>query len=287
MMPRRNEFKLEEERDEEIKKFASESNACLLAIIAPFAPERVAPRRVVFAEFRYPEEFMIEEFTEIVAEKFPEKEKRPPLYLLIHSPGGAISSAYVIASVLRENFSNITAFVPHIAASGATLLAIASNEIVMGDISQLSPIDPYYIEGDRVIYAISLIRAFQTLDEYFKTRGVEEASYPYQRFADCIFPEAYDRAVRLVEMVGGYANELLEKAGYSEQERDGIIQELLYQASLHQETIRFSKAKEIGIKVKHWKEKKENAQAWLVMKRWLKKYYLQPSPIHIIRYTLP
>lgn len=287
MIPRRAEFKLEEETGEEIVKFASEHKVCLLAIIAPFTPERVAPRRVVFAEFRYPEEFMTEEFIEKVSQNFPDKEKRPPLYLLIHSPGGEVSSAYVIASVLRENFNKIITFVPHIAASGATLLSISSNEIIMGDISQLSPIDPYYIEGERVIYAISLISAFKNLDEYFRTRGVEDASYPYQHFADCLYPESYDRAVRLVEMVDGYANELLEKAGYSEEQRKEIIGELLYQASLHQETIRFNRAKEIGLKVKHHKESNEYAEAWTIMRSWLKKYYLQPSPIHIMRYVLP
>jgi len=70
------------------------------------------------------------------------------LYILIHSPGGYVSSAYIIASVLRETFDQMVAFVPHIAASGATLIAISCNEIVMGDISQLSPIDPYYRENE-------------------------------------------------------------------------------------------------------------------------------------------
>jgi len=38
----------------------------------------------------------------------------------------------------------MVAFVPHIAASGATLLAISCDEIIMGDISHLSPIDPIF-----------------------------------------------------------------------------------------------------------------------------------------------
>jgi len=169
----------------------------------------------------------------------------------------------------------------------SALLAISSNEIIMGDISQLSPIDPYYVEGERVIYAISLINAFKNLDEYFRTRGVEDASYPYQHFADCLYPESYDRAVRLVEMVGSYANELLDKAGYNEGEREKIVGELLYQASIHQETVRFNKAREMNLKVKHYKEHNQYAGSWVIMRNWLKRYYLQPSPIHIIKYSLP
>jgi hypothetical protein len=52
----------------------------------------------------------------------------------------------------------------------------------MGDISQLSPIDPYYREDDKVIFATSVLNAFRNLDDYFKTRRVEEASYPYKHF---------------------------------------------------------------------------------------------------------
>jgi ClpP class serine protease len=45
----------------------------------------------------------------------------------------------MIAKTLRKNFSKIRVYIPHVAASGATLIAISADEIVMGEISRLSP----------------------------------------------------------------------------------------------------------------------------------------------------
>jgi len=59
--------------------------------------------------------------------------------LLLHSYGGGVDSAYMIAKTLRKNFSKIRVYIPHVAASGATLIAISADEIVMGEISRLSP----------------------------------------------------------------------------------------------------------------------------------------------------
>ncbi|MCS7366255.1 MAG: hypothetical protein NDF52_00035 [archaeon YNP-WB-062] len=61
------------------------------------------------------------------------------LELLLHSYGGGVDSAYMIAKTLRKNFSKIRVYIPHVAASGATLIAISADEIVMGEISRLSP----------------------------------------------------------------------------------------------------------------------------------------------------
>lgn len=283
----RREFEADEETDKEIKSFAQKSSVCLLSMVAPFTPERVAPGRVIYAEFRYPEEFIIEDFIGKLEDKFPSEQDRPPLYLLIHSPGGYVSSAYIIASVLREHFKRIVAFIPHVAASGATLLAISCDEIIMGNISQLSPIDPYYREDDKIMYAISIINAFRNLDEYFSTKDVAEASYPYKHFVDTLTPEIFDRAVRMVGMVERYTIELLEKAGYDESARTKIIDALLREATLHEEVIKLTDARDIGIKVKYWKEDEQYIEAWNILRTWLRKYYQQPSLVHIIKYVLP
>lgn len=112
----------------------------LLSCIAPFAPLKVSPTSAIFAELSPPEEFGIETFIEKVKEtKIPIKNRN--LDLLVHSPGGGVESAYMIAKTLRKNFSKIRAYVPHIATSGATLVAISCNEVIMGEISRLSPID--------------------------------------------------------------------------------------------------------------------------------------------------
>lgn len=71
------------------------------------------------------------------------KDKTKPILLVILSGGGEPASAYLIGKLCQE-FSNrnFTVVVPRYAKSAATLLACAANEIHMGSLSELGPIDP-------------------------------------------------------------------------------------------------------------------------------------------------
>lgn len=65
-----------------------------------------------------------------------------PLDLVLHTPGGLVLAAAQIARAVRGHKGKVTAFVPHYAMSGGTLIALAANEIVMCEHSVLGPIDP-------------------------------------------------------------------------------------------------------------------------------------------------
>lgn len=279
-------YELEEEEDKELKNIATKYNACLLCLIAPFVPERVAPGVALYAELRFPEEFLIEKFITIVDERYPNKDSRPQLYLLIHSPGGLVNSAYIIARALRSRFNNIVAFIPHIAASGATLVAISANEIVMGDISRLSPIDPYYREDDKIMYPKAIIGALSALEGYFSKTSEEEAPYPYKILAERLDPEVIDRAIRMLDLVRNYALELLTSAGYSEDEAKRIVTGLIDETTIHEEALTLEKLRAMGLKVYYYREREEYMEVWKAMKRWLEKYYFKPSKTHIIKYVL-
>ncbi len=70
------------------------------------------------------------------------------LNLIIHTPGGFISSVEQIVQYLKKKFNNnIYVYVPHVAYSGGTLMAIASKKIFMGDHSNLGPVDPQTENG--------------------------------------------------------------------------------------------------------------------------------------------
>jgi hypothetical protein len=280
-------FKLAEEENATVKELANKYNAIALCMVAPFAPLRIAPRRSLSASFSYPDEFVLEEFINTVREKFPQKENRPALYLLLHSPGGTVSSSYMVARTLRNNFNKIVGFIPHIAASGATIVALSCNEIVMGDISRLSGIDPHYDTDGETIFPLSIVRAFKNLEAILGTKTLDEISYPYQHLVQSITAEKYDEAVHALTMVEGYTTELLQKAGYNDKEIEKIINGVLYDIEAHEEVITFERAKELGIKIKHFSEDNSYSECWKVMKEWLTKYFLKPSPIHFIKYCVP
>lgn len=74
-------------------------------------------------------------------------DKPKPILLALRSTGGVIGSAYLIGKLCREYAKGkLVIVVPREAKSAATLLCCAADEIHMGSLSELGPIDPQ-IEG--------------------------------------------------------------------------------------------------------------------------------------------
>jgi len=65
-----------------------------------------------------------------------------PLDIILHTPGGLVLHALQIARAIKAHPARKTVFVPHLAMSGGTLIALAADEIVMSDHAVLGPIDP-------------------------------------------------------------------------------------------------------------------------------------------------
>jgi ClpP class serine protease len=65
-----------------------------------------------------------------------------PIDLILHTPGGLVLAAMQIARAVEAHPAKVTVYVPVYAMSGGTLIALAADEIVMGEFSMLGPIDP-------------------------------------------------------------------------------------------------------------------------------------------------
>ena len=65
-----------------------------------------------------------------------------PIDLVLHTPGGLVLAAMQIARAVEAHPAKVAVFVPIYAMSGGTLIALAADEIVMGEFSMLGPIDP-------------------------------------------------------------------------------------------------------------------------------------------------
>jgi len=65
-----------------------------------------------------------------------------PIDLVIHTPGGLVLAAMQIARAVEAHPAKVTAYVPVYAMSGGTLIALAADEIILGEFSVLGPIDP-------------------------------------------------------------------------------------------------------------------------------------------------
>jgi len=72
-----------------------------------------------------------------------ELDRNRGLDLILHTPGGDAAATESLVDYLRQMFgTDIRAFVPQLAMSAGTMIALACKEIVMGTHSNLGPIDP-------------------------------------------------------------------------------------------------------------------------------------------------
>ncbi len=92
----------------------------------------------------------------------PERE----LDLVLHSPGGSAQAAEQMVNYLRTQFDHIRALVPLQAKSAATIIALGCDEIILGNHSELGPIDPQILMpmpggGSRFAPAHAILRDFE------------------------------------------------------------------------------------------------------------------------------
>ena len=91
------------------------------------------------------------------------------LDLLIHSPGGSPEAAEQMVNYLRSQFEYIRAIVPLQAKSAATMIALGCDEVVLGEHSELGPIDPQILipvpGGRRFAPAHAILRDFNRAKE--------------------------------------------------------------------------------------------------------------------------
>ena len=94
-----------------------------------------------FAQARYID---LEDAQTIIA-AIKETPDAVPIDLILHTPGGLVLAAMQIARAVEAHPAKVTVYVPIYAMSGGTLIALAADEIVLGEFSVLGPIDPQIV----------------------------------------------------------------------------------------------------------------------------------------------
>jgi len=128
------------------------------------------------------------------------------LDLILHSPGGSAEAAESIVEYLRQRFDHIRVFIPLAAMSAATMVALSGDEIVMGQHSQLGPIDPQVIistpEGPRSAPAKAILNQFELAKEQCKDTSNLAAWMPILRsYAPGLLTQCEDSRKLAVTMV--------------------------------------------------------------------------------------
>lgn len=264
---------------EKLTQISKKHDAVLMACIAPYVGLKISPTKTINAQMGLSEEFAVETAINQIQAKTDVRK----LMLLVNSPGGLVQSSYKVARALRKTFKEIIVFVPHIAASGGTLLALTGNKIVMGMMSQLSPLDPQAkIEGGAVS-ANSVVDAHQFVTRLFDDLSVEDAPYSYKALADkCDGVDIRD-ALASLSLMEEYIREILEDCRYSKEKCKKISHNIVRGFKTHDEVINIDKAKKLGLNViSH----SDFPTEWNLFREWLAKYMLQSADKHVIRFVI-
>lgn len=155
---------------------------------------------------------------------------KKPILLVLYSRGGSAASAYLIGKLCRE-YSNDTfvASIPRYAKSAATLITCAANEIHMGSLSELGPIDPQIND----LPALGLKNSIEHIAELVK--AYPESSDMFAKYLQNNLPLInlgyYER---VAESAAQYAEKLLETHSENLPRRaKEIANELVYKYKDH------------------------------------------------------
>lgn len=271
------------EKRKDILEYAKKSKSFLLCIVAPVAPFRISPTRAMYATLGFPEEHFVQDFIRHVALSKVPRERRV-LHLLLHSPGGLESSSFAIAKCLRRNFGRVVTYVPHIAASGATVIALPSDEIVMGEISRLSPIDVQIYDGHSTRSALSVIRGVSLMNKRYARTREEDIAFPDKVLIRSVDLATWDEMRCSLLTVQGYATQLLELGGFEKAKAKNIAKELVYGYPTHDTVIDIEEVRRLGLRTVDASLK---LREWEMMSKWYSDYLFIESPYHHVKFALP
>jgi hypothetical protein len=102
------------------------------------------------------------------------------LDMLLHTPGGDIDAAEKLMFIVRSRVGvgRLRVIVPDFAKSAGTLMAIGADEILMGNTSELGPIDPQITvtdaQGNSITTPVqSYLQAYKTLSQRLKDNAAQ------------------------------------------------------------------------------------------------------------------
>jgi Serine dehydrogenase proteinase len=103
-----------------------------------------------------------------------EKPSNPNVLLMLCTPGGLAGDAYKIAKRLQHRYKKFYLYVYGWCKSAGTLVAIGSDEIIMGDRAEFGPLDVQVTDGEEIFTLNSGSNVFESLqhlesqyDSYF------------------------------------------------------------------------------------------------------------------------
>lgn len=182
--------------------------------------------------------------------------KHELIYLLIKSSGGDGRASLRLVNLLRQYCNRLIALVPLECASAATMITLGADEIMMGPMAYLTPVDTSLthdlspLDRDNARVSVSLNELTRVIG-LWRAEQAESKENPYKALFQYVHPlviGAVDRAESLSIML---CKSLLAYHIDDEARADAIARTLNSKYPSHSYPILFEEAQSIGLKVTH------------------------------------
>ena len=189
--------------------------------------------------------------------------KVPQIDLFLYSTGGDTMVPWRLVSMFREYCDKFSVLIPYKAHSAATLIALGADEVVMSDLSELSPIDPSTANifnpqdpknpQKRIPISVEDVMAYFDLAKKVGIQNEKELTEIFKKFVESnpqVHPLALGNVNRVHNLIRILAKRLLKshKNPLEDQEINKIVDDLTEKLYSHQYYIGRKEAKQdLGI----------------------------------------
>ncbi|ATQ75128.1 hypothetical protein CR152_11810 [Massilia violaceinigra] len=193
----------------------------------------------------------------------------PRLDVVLQCRGGIVNAARRIALLLRQFTGHLGFIVPYHCESSATILALAADEIIAGDLAMFSPIDPHLHGGtgdDSAASSFSCqdIKMFGAMsEEWFGVSSDEARLQSLGLLCNSIFPPTLTAFYRTTQEVMQIGEELLrfQLPDKTETFRQDVIKELMFGYYSHNYALTREELAKLGLTIRREPEVEERAWA--------------------------
>ncbi|MGQ9845225.1 MAG: SDH family Clp fold serine proteinase [Caldisericia bacterium] len=170
--------------------------------------------------------------------------------LFLHTTGGFLEVPLKIVEIIREFTEKFSVLIPYRAHSAGTLLALGADEIVMGKMAELTPVDPQTrsplnpkgVKGEPLPVSIQDLNSFF---DFLEIKGIKEKESIMNTLLDNLHPLVIGSTYRSLNLIRHTMERLLIYSDYSLEEKNKIVELLSNRLPSHTYLITRNEAKEI------------------------------------------
>lgn len=179
------------------------------------------------------------------------------LDLVLQSRGGEVNASRRIAMLLRSYCDQLNILVPFYCQSAATLLALAADQIIAGELAMFSPIDPHLYgsgagETETAVSSQDICKFKDMAADWFGLNSEQSQAALLTTLCEQLFPPTLTAFYRANTEVQAIAEQLLQwqLPELSSAQRAAMIRHLLTGYHSHHYALSGNEMQHLGFKVK-------------------------------------